>query len=251
MSSVAVPASDLTESRLLAWVSPLGGLVLSSAASVVCLLVAGPLHGVLFGACVAGVLLTPALVSAELRWHSALLTTVAIAIGCAVGPLVALLQGELNGRLFSTLVAVTAPLVLALGGLTALLVGLRVVPAIAVTLLTVIALAWLGWPVWLSPWLAGNESLVSLLSPAHPLLVIDAAIVREGGTPWMEHRLMYAKLTVLGQHVFPRPPQGVGAAVLFHGAVGLVAFLPVIGVQLWSNRKRQKHTKDWDEFEAV
>ncbi|QOV87785.1 hypothetical protein [Humisphaera borealis] len=196
-------------------------------------------------------LLAPTLIAGESRWSGYLLTTAAVLVGCLVGPAVAVLQGNLNGRLFTAFVAVVAPLVIALGGLTALLVFIRLPIPVVTTVVTVLALAWLTWPIWLSPWLAGNESLVSVLSPSHPLLVIDAAISREGGTPWVEQRIMYGRLTVLGQHVFPRPPTGVGEAALFHGVVGLVAFLPVVCIQLWNFRRARRARPDWDEFEAV
>lgn len=249
MSTAALPSAALTPPVYVRWVAPLAALALSGSASVIALVAAGPLQGALFGSCIVTVLLTPLLVSSETRWPMALLVTVSLAVGCLLGPIAAVLQGELNGRLLSVLAAVAAPLVLALAGVTFLLNRLRLPGGLAAALISLIALAWLSWPIWLSPWLAGNEALVSQLSPAHPLLTIDAAITREGGVPWSEHRLMYSKLTVLGQHVFPRPPIGVGAAALLHGAIGGAAFIPVIVVQLWKSRRQRRD--DWDEFEAM
>jgi hypothetical protein len=156
------------------------GLVLAASGSLACLATAGPLHGVLFGACGVAALLTPSLAAAaaggQRGGRIAAWAVAGVATGAVVGPAAALLGGGLNARLFVACLGAAAPLAFALAGLTAVLAAVRVAPAVAAALVTLLALAWLGWPVWLSPWLAGNEPLVSWLSPAHPLLAIDAAV---------------------------------------------------------------------------
>lgn len=217
--------------------APVAGVALAAAGSTACLQAAGPVHGVLFGACGVAALLTPTLAAANGRvWPGAVLAAVGVTAGTVAGPLLAVLGGELTGHLFVGCVAVAGTLTLALAGLAAALTLARVTPTVAAAGVTLLALAWLGWPVWLSPWLAGNDGLVSWLSPAHPLLALDAAVVRSGGVPWAEHRLMYARLTVLGQHVFPRPPAGVGPAAAWHGAVGVV----LLGIVAAADRVRRK-----------
>jgi len=231
------------------WLLPAAALLLPAAGSVVCMSAAGPLQGGLFGACATAALLAPPLAAGSSDWRTSLLVAGGLLVGSILGPLIGLLQGNLNGPLFSTLFAVVATLVLALTGVTSLLALLRVPPPLAATLVVLAALLWLGWPVWLSPWLAGNEPVVAALSPAHPLLTLDAAITRQGGVSWLEHRIMYAKLTVLGQHVFTRQPTGVAAAAAWHGGVGAACLLIVTLAGLWSGRRARRLAED--AFDAV
>ncbi|MDB5296168.1 MAG: hypothetical protein JWO31_2151, partial [Phycisphaerales bacterium] len=150
-----------------------------------------------------------------------------------------------DARLLPAAAAVVGPLALALAGLAAALRACRASPAVAGAVVTLLALAWLGWPVWLSPWLvrpplADYDGLAGRLSVAHPLLALDAAVTRLGGNPWVEHRLMYNKLTVLGQHVLARPPAGVTASAAWHAGVG-VAGLGIAGLV---GRRRERRPSE-------
>lgn len=240
----SLPASTPFPPRFSYWLSPAAALVLSGTVSMICLLSAGPLHGALFGATLVAALLTPVLAAGDCDWRSLLLVIAGVVVGANAGPSVAMLQGELNGRLFSTFFAVLATFVLALAGVTALLIRCQVPAAIAGAIVVVSALAWLAWPIWLSHWLPGNDSLVAILSPAHPLLTIDGAISREGGVTWLEHRIMYAKLTVLGQHVFTRRSQGVAAAALWHGTIGVISIAMAFGLQMCRVRLGRRNLRE-------
>ena len=88
-----------------------------------------------------------------------------------------------------------------------------------------LALAWLSWPVWLSPWIAGRDRLVAWLVAAHPLFALDGAL-RHLGPPWTEHHWMYTRLTVLNQDVFYSLPGGVGRAVVLCAGIALACLLP-------------------------
>ena len=98
-------------------------------------------------------------------------------------------------------------------------------PTVASALTVVLALLWLAWPVWLSPWLAGREALVGWLAAAHPLLALDGAL-RHLGPAWTERHLMYTRLTVLNQDVFYTLPRGVARAAVVHALVGIACLLP-------------------------
>jgi hypothetical protein len=107
----------------------------------------------------------------------------------------------------------------ALAGLALVLRGARVGPPVASFATTLLGLAWLTWPVWLSPWLAGRAGLVGWLVPAHPLLAVNS-VVRHLGI-WDEQPLAY-NLTTLNRDV-PYPlPGGILRTVLVHGAIGVV-----------------------------
>ena len=235
-TAAETPLAKGVPERQSRWWVPVAALLLAAVGSVACLSAAGPPHGVLFGACGVAALLTPSLSAADRPTSSqTVLTTVGVAIGSLVGPATTTLAGDLNIRLLAAGVGVVGPLALALAGLTAVLILARFPAPVAAAIVTLLALAWLGWPVWLSPWLAGRDELVSWLSAAHPLLALDAAIGREGGLPWAEHRVMYSRLTVLGQHVFPRPPAGVGPAAAWHLAVGVM----LLGLTAGAERVRR------------
>jgi hypothetical protein len=113
----------------------------------------------------------------------------------------------------------------ALWGVAALLkrAGIPSVGASAITVL--LAVAWLAWPIWLSPWIAGRETLVAWLVWPHPLFALDGAL-RHLGPPWTERHQMYTRLTVLNQDVFYALPRGIMGAVLVHAGIALAALLP-------------------------
>ena len=113
---------------------------------------------------------------------------------------------------------------LALWGLTALVSRLLFRTYLAGALVTTLALAWLTWPIWSSPRIAGRERLVGWLVAPHPLFALDG-VFRGLGPPWSERYYMYNMLTVLNQDVAYELPRGVTAAVLFHGAAGAAGLL--------------------------
>jgi hypothetical protein len=114
---------------------------------------------------------------------------------------------------------------LALWGVANLLSRATRPPVVASALTVFLALAWLAWPVWLSPWIAGRDTLVAWPVAAHPLLSLDGAL-RHLGPAWTERHLMYTRLTVLNQDVFYALPAGVARATLLHAALGLACLLP-------------------------
>jgi hypothetical protein len=182
------------------------------------------------------VLLTRALASRA--WP---LVATAVVVGTATGVAVAAAADGPAGSGAAAGTAVAAG-VAAAGAAAALLVAVRASPSVAGWLVTVGLLAWLAWPVWLSPWLAGRDAAVHRLSAAHPLLAVDAALTRQGLPPWTEHRLMYGRLTVLQQHVAASPPPDVVATVLLHlGAAAAGFAMPVTAAAVRAARGRRKN----------
>jgi hypothetical protein len=206
-----------------AWLGDVPLLLLTAAAALVSVRLAGTAHGVAFAGCLIAWLAASA-ACATTHWRDAALAAAFVGVGSACGSLYAWLSGASPMGLASGQMLLALACASAAGGLAHALAALRLSPPIAATIVVVLGLLWLGWPIWASPYLPGREDLVSALSWAHPLLSADAAIVRDGGIPWSEHRLMYNRLTVLQQHVFPRPPTSIAPAILVHLAIGLTAF---------------------------
>jgi hypothetical protein len=77
--------------------------------------------------------------------------------------------------------------------------------SLAAPLTTIVTLAWLAWPIWLSHWLTPRT--VNLFAPVHPLLALNRVFIDLG--IWTQAPLMY-QLTALGQDV----PYGLPATIL-------------------------------------
>jgi hypothetical protein len=200
-------------------------LLLSLVAGVTCYFVLGATTGLFFATVAIVALVTPPLVLAHADRMRQAIVWSSVVDGAAVALLAAVADPYVTLLDWVRAYLLLAAFALASWGVARLLVRVRVVPALASALTVVLALAWLAWPVWLSPWLAGREALVSWLVPAHPLLALDGAL-RHLGPPWTEHHLMYTKLSVLNQDVAYSLPRGVGAAVVVHAAIGLACLLP-------------------------
>jgi hypothetical protein len=93
--------------------------------------------------------------------------------------------------------------------------------AIAAAVVTVVALLWLSWPVWLAVALRGvrGEQVVQWLAPVHPLLALNALFVDQGA--WLQSSVIYRHVT-LGQDVAYALPGSVWPSVILHLVVCVV-----------------------------
>jgi len=112
----------------------------------------------------------------------------------------------------------------ALAGIVALLDRIRIAPPLSSGIAIIMGVAWLTWPVWLSPWMAmsASESIINILVAFHPPLVCNGILTFT--PPWTEQSMAYA-LTVLGQDVPLRLPTNALPCVGFHLVVAAIAFL--------------------------
>jgi hypothetical protein len=123
-----------------------------------------------------------------------------------------------------------AYLVLAAFGLALLGIVLALRQAMSATfaaaITVIVAGAWLTWPVWLSPWLAGSRGalVTGWLVPAHPLFALNRVFVELG--IWTQQPLMY-RLTTLGQDVPMSLPASVWPCVGVHALIALLTGGPV------------------------
>ena len=122
-------------------------------------------------------------------------------------------------------IAITGAFALALAGLTRLLRHVRLPIALASFLTMLVALAWLAWPVWASPWLGGHDRLVANLVAPHPMLAINSVLQHLG--LWNQQPLAY-NLTVLNQDAYLPLPQSILPAVGVHTVVGAVCLVPLL-----------------------
>jgi hypothetical protein len=200
-------------------------LLLALFAGTASYLVLGATTGLFFAGIVIAALLIPPLTLAHADRARQLVAASAVVDGVAVAWLFAVTDPAVSlldwVRAYLLLVAWG----LALWGVADLLARARLARLVASALTVFLALAWLAWPVWLSPWIAGRDALVGWLVPAHPLLSLDGAL-RHLGPAWTERHLMYTQLTVLNQDVFYALPAGVARATLFHAALGMACLLP-------------------------
>ena len=230
----AVGAADAPP-RGAAWsyvLAALPAFLLAVVAMVVCHRTVGPTLGFFFGGVMLAAIVVPLLVVGEdgqaRPWGAA----AGAVAGVAAVWLWVTLRPHLPGQPYPdlgdwfrcTLVLAAFAFCLAAGSL--LLRAARVTPALAGFLVLLLGMAWLTWPVWLSPWLSGRGRLVAWLVPAHPLLAVNG-VVRHISAPWDEHPLAY-NLTVLNRDVSYPLPEGVFATVALHVMVGTLALLPFV-----------------------
>jgi hypothetical protein len=108
---------------------------------------------------------------------------------------------------------------LAISGLSKLLVRLKFSESLATAIPITIGLAWLTWPIWLSPQFGHlNSAFVNDLVNLHPPLVANGVLLSE--SPWPERTLAY-HLTRLNQDIPMRMPTNTIACTLLHAAIGL------------------------------
>jgi hypothetical protein len=190
--------------------------LLSLAAAWLCHRATGPTLGLFFGPILLATFLVPPLVMA---WaDSPLDLTLAIA-GVVVGVL-PVWVGDPRATVGDVLACLLVLLsyAVALAGIALALSRVARVPAALASFVTMLlGLAWLTWPVWLSPWLAGKDTLVAWLGPVNPLLAVNSTLKHMG--LWDERPLAY-RLTALVRDVTYAPPKGVRQAVLLHLLVG-------------------------------
>ena len=185
----------------------------------------GATTGCFFGGVVVATLLTPPLVLAETTRSRQLMCAAAVVDGIGIAWLFAVAHPSISIVDWLQSYVVLIAFTFALTGLALLLcrrLRFSVFPASA--LVVALSLAWLSFPVWLSPHLAGRPRLVGALTVAHPLLTLDG-VFRALGAPWTERHFMYNYLSVLNQDVPYELPRTILPAVLLHGLIGCAALL--------------------------
>jgi hypothetical protein len=117
--------------------------------------------------------------------------------------------------------AVVLAYAIGLAGIVSALPLLRLSAIVSAALTVVLGLAWLTWPIWLSPTWNGEASAgwVNRLVVVHPALSVSLPHLGH----WDEQSLAY-HLTDLNQSVPYAPPHSVWVCVLVHVLVGAALF---------------------------
>jgi hypothetical protein len=200
--------------------------LVSVAATSWCWWLAGPGLAFFLGEIILSALYLPPIALAQAgaaRWPAPCAAT----IGIAVVDLLSLPWVDVSTFewLRCTLICLTFSF--AMCGTGVALTRFRLGAPVAATSTVIVALAWLTWPVWLSPWL--TQGLVNWLVPAHPLLAVNGVLQHLGS--WDRAPIAYRQLTILNQDIPYHLPRSIIPAVALHGAVGLlVVALPWHGL---------------------
>ena len=198
--------------------------VLSVALTIACYVAADASLGLFFGGTLVATLVAPPIVLAHEMLARRAFAYAGVVDGVGLVWLVAALRSETTVGEWLACYVLLAAFVLAVAGFALMLQRLRVNAFFASAAAVVTGLLWLTWPVWLSPWLAGDRgaAVVAWLAPAHPLLAINGVLLHLGA--WGEQQLAY-HLTNLGQHVPYRLPATALPAIVAHALVGAALVL--------------------------
>lgn len=220
------PAPARAARRWLALIAP---LILSTAAGLLCYQSAGVSLALFLGGLILTALMAGPLMAAESTWLGRALAAIGISHGVPAVWLFATLNADLNLGLWAASYIVLISMVFAIAGLSVLLRTLRVGPIAAGAIVTTVSIAWLMWPLWLSPALHGprGDRIVAWLVPAHPIFAING-VLRVPLGYWAEQAIAY-NLTNLGDDIAYGIPDSVLPCALLHIALGAasvaIAFL--------------------------
>jgi len=187
----------------------LGGVAVTAIAGIV----AGPSLGMVLGGLFAAVILLPPLAAVRRSLRQRAAISAAMIGGIAIAWLALIGPGRATFFQWSLLVLLLASFAAALASLTVAVESLTASSTLAAAAGVVVGVAWLTWPIWLSPALAkgGSPRLIHILVETHPGLVANGLLTFT--TPWTEQAVAY-RLTVLDQDVAIQLPGNPLAAIL-------------------------------------
>jgi hypothetical protein len=195
---------------------------ISAAVCLIALWAAGPTLGVLFsGFAIIAIALPP--LAAHARQPFAWLgSAIASAIGAwLVWAWTAWHFGGDGDLTFASLTLLS--FALACAGMSALFTRLRCPPTTS-GLITILALTWLTWPIWLAHNLpeSNGQQISDALVVAHPLLTMNERLLDRG--VWTERPITY-RATSLGQDLAYSPPSAPWIFSLICVALALPAII--------------------------
>ena len=199
---------------------------------------AGATLGLFLGGIAVATVVTPGVVLAEENWFGRLVAWAGVVDALMIVWLAPLIGGVISIGDWGEAVCVGVAYAAALGAVALCLRGVRVPAVMAAGVTVVMGLAWLAWPVWMAPWLTGDnrEATVAWLVWGHPVFALNGAMLEAFGQPWAQMKVAY-RLTNLGDDIAYEMPRGVWACVGVHGVIaGLVIAPQVLLSRHGSNR---------------
>ena len=220
---LGTPSSSSTVRRFLAVALP--PFLLLAVLTACCYLAAGPTLGLHIGGLALAMTLTPQFVAAHRAPIERVLAIASLIDGVGIVWLIAMFRSDVTFGQWLAAYVLLATCAIGAAGVTLALAHL-IGALFASALSTVIALAWLTWPIWLSAWIEqpGLARVMNWLVPLHPLLALNGLLPHLG--VWGESPLMY-QLTSLGQDIPYSLPNSIafcaGAHLLLGSALLLVS----------------------------
>jgi len=204
------------------WLAIVFPLILSTIAGLFCYLAAGVSLGLFLGGLLLAALITGPLVAAETTWLGRALAVAGIVHGIAGVWLYATIKADLDLGLWTASYLTLIAMVFAIAGLTAFARHLGLGRIGAGAIVTLLAIAWLTWPIWLAPALHGGrgEKVVAWLVPAHPIFALNS-VLRERFGYWAEQGIAY-NLTNLSDDIAYSVPDNVLKCVLLNAGIAIV-----------------------------
>jgi len=196
--------------------------VIAAAATSQCYAAAGETLGFYLGPVFAVTLILPVMAASQTRLLGAAVVAGSMVDVVGIAWLLVVFGPNLSFVQWLACYLVLAAYALALMALTR---------ATAAWIAVIVGIAWLTWPVWTASFL--NITLARWLTPAHPLMAINAVVLDHG--VWLEQPLMY-RYSTLGDDVPYALPGSIWPCVLVHGAIGLLLLAP----EWWRARGRSQ-----------
>jgi hypothetical protein len=207
----------------LSFIQPIAACILGSLTGAVSAAAAGRTLGLIFGGLFAAGLLSPVITAGirtiRLRLITILALTAPIAAIwlCLVGPAMA------TPCQWTEITFLLISFAFAAAGMTALGECFRLNPLLSAALAATASVAWLTWPIWLSPAIEplGLNRAIDFLVLIHPPLVANGVLTFT--PPWTEQSIAY-RLTLLNQDVPIRLPATALPAIFTHLLVATALF---------------------------
>jgi hypothetical protein len=215
------------------WSAAIGPFALAAGFAGLCYSAAGASLGLYLGGVVVASVAAPGVALAERGVWQRAIAVGAVVDGVGTIWLIGAIASNVTIGQWLGCYLLLLAYVAALWGVAELLSALRIEALIAAAVSVTAALAWLTWPIWLSPWLSGSGSarVAAILVGGHPLFAINGAL-RGSVAIWTEQSVMY-QLTNLNQDVPYVLPASVWPAALVHAGLAVVT----LGVSGWMGRK--------------
>lgn len=206
------------------WLPPTFALLCGAAGTYLAYHAAGLSLGLFLGGIFWVTLLTAPLAAGEKTWLGQSLVAVGMILGVAGVWIFVATKTAFPIKLVALSSAVLLAYTLAITALTGFISRGPLARA-GGAIVTLLALAWFFWPIWLSPALSQpqGQRLVHWLVPCHPVFSVNAVLLPKLGY-WAEQSIAY-HYTSLSDDVSYSLPTSVLPCVALHGCIAISAWL--------------------------
>jgi hypothetical protein len=210
--------------------------LLSALAAIGCYASAGASLGLVLGALFLLTLIVPPVAAAERLSANRLIALSAALLPMWVAWALAASRTETRFAEWRECAEILTGYAIALAGLAVGFRMLRWSAAVSAALAVVIGLAWMTWPVWLSPTWDGEASApgVARLVACHPGMAANGVLFRQF-SPWSEQSVAY-HLTDLSQDVPYALPDSPWPCTLLHAILGAA----LLALAAWAEARRPR-----------